>query len=100
MFFPMFVVGVLLFAGLITGLLAGAALVYGLLRRHYCAPLWLPTTAVFLLTTAIVWIAFSAPHPAIPPIAGGIVSLAFVVHWAAISTVWFLPRLLFRVLDI
>lgn len=96
MFFPIFVLGVLLFAVVITGILAGAALVSDLLRRHYHVPVWLPPIVVFLLATGITWLSFSSAHPAVPPIAGAIVTLAFIIHWAAISTVWFLPRLLFR----
>ncbi len=96
MFFPIFVLGVLLFAGVITGILAGAALLSDLLRRHYRVPVWVPPIGVFLLATATTWLLFSGAHPAVPPIAGGIVTVAFIIHWAAISTVWFLPRLLFR----
>jgi hypothetical protein len=96
MFFPIFVLGVLLFAGVITGILACAALLSDLLRRRYRVPLWLPPSAVFLLATAITWLSFSGAHPAVPPIAGGVVTMAFIIYWAAISTIWFLPRLLFR----
>ena len=96
MFFPIFVLGVLLFAVVITGILAGAALLSDLLRRHYRVPVWLPPIVVFLLATGITWLSFSGAHPAVPPIAGAIVTLAFIIHWAAISTVWFLPRFLFR----
>jgi len=96
MFFPIFVLGVLLFAVVTTGILAGAALVSDLLRRHYRVPVWLPPIVVFLLATGITWFPFSGAHPAVPPIAAGIVTVAFIIHWAAISTVWFLPRLMFR----
>jgi hypothetical protein len=96
MFFPIFVLGVLLFAVVITGILAGAAILSDLLRRHYRIPIWLPPIVVFLLATVITWLSFSGAPPAVPPIAGGVVALAFIIHWAAISTVWFLPRLLFR----
>ncbi|MCO5053713.1 MAG: hypothetical protein M9920_15650 [Verrucomicrobiae bacterium] len=96
MFFPIFVLGVLPFAVVITAILAGAALLSDLLRRHYQVPVWLPPIVVFLLVTGITWLSFSGAHPAVPPIAGAIVALAFIVHWTAISTVWFLPRLLFR----
>ena len=96
MFFPIFVLGVLLFAVVITVLLAGAALLSDLLRRHYRVPLWLPPSLVFLLATGITWLLFTDAYPAIPLIAGGVVAIAFIVHWAAVSTVWFLPRFLFR----
>ena len=39
-------------------------------------------------------------HPAAPVIAGSVITLAFIVHWAAISTVWFLPRILFRLFHV
>jgi len=96
MFFPIFVLGVFLFAVAITGILACVVFLSDWLRRHYRVPVWLPPIAVFLLVTVITWLSFSGAHPAVPPIAGGIVTLAFIIHWAAISTVWFLPRLLFR----
>jgi hypothetical protein len=96
MFFPIFVLGVLLFAVVITGILAGAALLSDLLRRRYRVPVWSPPLGVFLLATVITWLSFSGAHPAVPPIAGGLVALVFIIHWAAIATVWFLPRLLFR----
>jgi hypothetical protein len=96
MFFPIFVLGVLGFAVAITCVLGGATLLSDLLRRHYSISVWLPPLAVFLLATVSCWLFFSGVHPAVPPLAGGIVALAFVVHWAAISTVWFLPRLLLR----
>src|SRR6185436_10188490 len=97
MFFPMFVLGVILFAAVITAILGGAAILSDLLRRHYDVPVWFPPLVVFVLATALCWLFFSSVHPAVPPIAGGIVALAFIVHWTAISTVWFLPRFLFRV---
>jgi len=96
MFFPIFVLGVLLIAVVITALLAGAALLSDLLRRHYHVSVWLPPLVVFVLATVSCWLLFSSLHPAFPPIAGGIIALAFSIHWAAISTVWFFPRLLFR----
>jgi hypothetical protein len=96
MFSPIFVIGVLLFAVVITSILAGAALLSDLLRRHYRVSVWLTPLVVFALATASCWLFFSGVHPAVPPIAGAVVALAFIIHWAAISTVWFLPRLLFR----
>lgn len=96
MFFSIFVLGVILFAAVITAILGGAAILSDLLRRHYHVPLWLPPLVVFVLATASCWLFFRSVHPAVPLIAGGIVALAFIIHWAAISAVWFLPRLLFR----
>jgi len=96
MFFPMFVMSVIMFASVITAILAGAALLSDLLRRRYRVPIWLPPLAVFVLATVSCWFLAGSAHPVVPPIVGGIVTLAFIVHWAAISTVWFLPRLLFR----
>lgn len=96
LFFPIFVLGVLLFAGVITGILAGAALLSDLLRRHYRIPVWVPPIGVFLLVTVITWLLVGGIHPVVPPIAGSIIAVAFIIHWAAISTVWFLPRMLFR----
>jgi hypothetical protein len=96
MFFPIFVLGVLLFAVVITGILAGAAFLSDLLRLRYRIPVWLPPLVVFMLVSVPYWLIFRGVHPAVPLIAGSIVALVFVVHWAAISTVWFLPRLLFR----
>lgn len=96
MFFPMFVMGVILFAVVITAILAGAAILSDLLRRRYQVPVWLPPLVVFTLSSVSCWLLFRSTHPAVPPIVGGIVAVAFIVHWAAISTVWFLPRLLFR----
>jgi len=96
MFFPIFVAGVLLFAVVTTGVLGGAALLSELLRRRYDVSIWLPPLIVFALATVSCWLFFSDAHPAIPPILGGIFALAFIVYWAATSTVWFLPRLLFR----
>jgi len=96
MFFPIFVMGVILFATVITAFLGTAALVSDLLRRRRYVPLWLPPLAVFLLATGSLWLLAGRVHPVVPPVAGGIVALAFIIHWAAISTVWFLPRLLFR----
>lgn len=96
MFLPLFVLGVLLVAVVMTGILAGAALVSDLLRRHYRIPIWLPPLAVFVVATVVIWLFLSDAPVAVPPMAGVVVSLAFIVHWAAISTVWFLPRFLFR----
>ena len=96
MFFPIFVMGVVLFAAAIAAILGGAALLSDLLRRQYNVAVWLPPLVVFVLATVLCWLVFGSAHPAFPPIAGGIVALAFIVHWAAVSTVWFLPRLLFR----
>ena len=100
MFFPIFVIGVLLAAVVITGFLAVAALLSDLLRRHYRIFVWLPPIVVFLLATGIIWVFFSGAHPAVSLIAGGIIAVAFIVHWAAISTVWFLPRFLFRLFGV
>jgi len=96
-FLPIFVLGVLLFAVVITGILAGAALLSDLLRRRYRIPVWLPPLVVFGLAAVLCWFSLSRVHPTVPLIAAAIVALAFIIHWAAISTVWFLPRLLFRV---
>jgi len=100
MFFPIFVLGVLLGAGAITALLAGATLLSDLLRGHYRLPLWLPPLVVFTIATVLCWFLFRSAQPAIPPLVGLAVGIAFIVHWAAVSAVWFLPRLLFRLLDI
>ena len=96
MFFPIFVIGVLLFAIAITTILAGAALLSDLLRRHFRIPVWLPPISVFVLATGIIWLSFDSAHAAVPPVAGAIVALAFIIHWAATSTIWLLPRFLFR----
>jgi hypothetical protein len=95
-FFPIFVLGTLLSAVAITGILAGTALLSDLLRRHYRVSIWLPPLVVFAVTTVTCALFFSHLHPAAPLMAGCIVTLAFIVHWSAIATVWFLPRLLFR----
>jgi hypothetical protein len=100
MFFPIFVLGTLLGAAAITLLLAGAALLSDLLRRHYQVPLWLPPLVVFALATVLCWLLFRSAQPAVPLLVGVLVAIAFIVHWAAVSTVWFLPRLLFRLLHI
>ncbi|MEO7675965.1 MAG: hypothetical protein ABIV39_04290 [Verrucomicrobiota bacterium] len=96
MFFPTFVVGIALFAVVITMVLGGAALLTDLLRRCYRVPLWLPPLAVFGLATGSCWLLADGAHPAVLAGVGGIVALAFIGHWAAVSTVWFLPRFLFR----
>ena len=96
MFFPIFVMGIILFAFVITAILTGATLLSDLLRRHYNVPIWLPPLSVFVLVSVSYWLLFSSGSPVVPPIIGGIVTLAFIVHWGAISTVWFIPRLLFR----
>ena len=100
MFFPIFVLGAILGAAAITALLAGAALLSDLLRRHYRVPLWLPPLSVFALATVVCWLLFNSAQPAVPPLVGAIAALAFIIHWAAVSAVWFLPRLLFRLLHI
>ena len=96
MFFPIFVLGDLLFAIVMTGMLAVAALLSDLLRRQHRVSVWVPPLVVFVLATVLWWLFLSGAHPTAPPIAGGLVALAFIIHWTAISTVWFLPRLLFR----
>ena len=100
MFFPIFVLGTILGAAAITVLLAGGTLLSDLLRRHYHVPLWLPPLVLFALATVLFWLLFSSAHPAVPPLVGVVVAIAFIVHWAAVSAVWFLPRLLFRLLRI
>jgi hypothetical protein len=100
MFFPIFVLGTLLGAAAITVLLAGAALLSDLLRRHYHVPLWLPPVVVFALASVLCWLLFSRVQPAVPLLVGLVVAIAFIVHWAAVSTVWFLPKFLFRLLHI
>ena len=101
MFFPIFVMGVIVFAAAITALLGGTALLSDLLRRRHRVPLWLPSLVVFILATGgAFWLLAGRVHPAVPLLAGGIVTLAFVVHWAAISIVWFLPRFLFRLFHV
>jgi hypothetical protein len=100
MFFLFLVLGALFFAFVITVFLTGAAFLSDLLRRHYHVPVWLPPLVVFVLTTVSCWPLVGILHPAVPLMVGGIVSLAFVIHWAAISTVWFLPRLLFRMFHV
>jgi hypothetical protein len=97
MFFPIFVMGVFMFAGIITVILGSAALLSDLLRRHHHVPIWLPPLVVFLLASLFCWLLFSSAYAATAPIVGGIIALAFIIHWAAISTVWFLPRLLYRI---
>ena len=96
MFFPIFVMGIILFALVITVILAGATLLSDLLHRYYNVPNWLPPLSVFVLVSVSYGLLFSSVPPTVPPIIGGIVALAFIVHRAAISTVWFIPRLLFR----
>ena len=63
-------------------------------------PLWLPPLVVFALATVLCGLLFSRAQPAVPPLVGMVVAIAFIVHWAAVSAVWFLPRLLFRLLHI
>ena len=100
MFFPMFVMGDILFAIAITVVIGGAALLSDLLRRRFRVSLWLPPLVVFFLSTSLCWYLTDGVHPGLSLIAGGVVSLAFVVHWAAVSTVWFLPRFLFRLFHV
>ena len=100
MFFPIFVIGVILFAATLTAFLGSAALLSDLLRRRHPVPLWLPPLAVFVLATGAFGLFGGGAHIAVPPLAGGVVTMAFIVHWAAISTVWFLPRLLFRLFHV
>jgi hypothetical protein len=100
MFFPIFVMGVVACAAILTVVLAGATLLSDMLCRRGHVPLWLPPLAVFGLATGLCWLLSSHGHPAVAPIVGGVVALAFIVHWAAISTVWFLPRLLFRLFHV
>jgi hypothetical protein len=100
MFLPIFVLGTILGAAAVTILLAGAALLSDLLRRHYSMPLWLPPLVMFALVTVLCWLFFSRAHPAVPPLVGLVIAVAFIVHWAAVSAVWFLPRLLFRLLHV
>jgi hypothetical protein len=99
MFFPIFVVGAVSFAAIITVFLAGAALASDLLRRHCHVPLWLPPLAVLFFATLASWPFLGRVHAVIPLIAGAVVTLAFIIHWAAISTVWCVPRLLIRLLN-
>lgn len=96
MFFPMFVMGVVAFAAGFTGLLAGVALVFELLRRRHKIPFWPSLIVIFLLASVSSWFFFKGGHPAIPAILGCIATLAFAVHWAAISSTWWLSRYLFN----
>src|SRR3954469_23252731 len=95
MFFPIFVLGAVLGAAAITALLAGAAFLSDLLRRHYHVPLWLPPLVVFAAATGLCWLLFSSARATVPPLVGVFVAVTFIVHWALVSAVWFLPRLLF-----
>jgi hypothetical protein len=100
MFFPIFVFGVIAFAFVMTCALAFAALLSDLLRRRYRVPIWSPPIVALLVATAICWLFLRNAHPVVPLIGGGVIALAFIVHWAAISTVWVLPRLLFRLFGV
>jgi hypothetical protein len=99
MFFPIFVVGTILFAAIITVFLASAALASDLLRRHCHVPLWLPPLVVLFFATFASWPFLGRVHAIIPLIAGAVVTLAFIIHWAAISLVWIVPRMLIRLLN-
>jgi len=100
MFFPIFVLGVVGFAFVMTCAMAFAAHLSGLLRRRYRVPIWLPPIVVLLSATTSCWLFLRKAHPAVPLVGGGIITLAFIVYWAAISTVWFLPRFLFWLFDV
>ena len=82
MFFPIFVMGTILGAAVITALLGGAALLSDLIRRHYRMPLWLPPVAVFAFTTALCWFLFRNAQPAVPPLVGVLVATALLrIGW-------------------
>jgi hypothetical protein len=100
LFIPVFVVGVVVFAAVMTLFLSVAVLVSDVLCRHYRTPRWLPFAVVYVLATGLFWFFSSGIHPLILLIGGAIVEFAFLAHWAAISTIWLLPRLLFRLLGI
>lgn len=100
LFFPIFIISVLVFAAITTTFLASTALLSDLLLRRYYIPLWLPPLVVFGIATGVIWGIAGEFHPAVPPVLGIIITLAFVIHWAAISTVWFLPRFFFRVFGV
>ena len=91
-----FVIGVVMLAAFITAVLGGAALTSDLLRRHWRIPLWQPPLAVFALATGGFLMLAGGGHPAFAPVVGIVVAIAFAVHWAAVSAVWFSSRFLFR----
>ena len=92
MFFPMFVLGVIGVALLITLIFGGTAVVSDLVRRRWRLPLWVPPLWVFGLVAGAVRLAFKEVHPMVPIGAGAVLMLAFVVHWAAVSATWYLPQ--------
>lgn len=96
MFFPVFVAGTLVAAGITTAFLEGAVVLSTLLRRKYATPFYVIPLLVFVIATALLWPLVGRVHPVLAPVAGLFVALAFVVHWAAIATLWSLPRLLLR----
>jgi hypothetical protein len=98
MFFPLFVMGAILFAALTTAIIAGATLVSDLIRRWIRIPLWLPPLVVFLSVAGLSWRRWGEAHPVIPILVGFFITMAFIVHWAAISVVWRMPRRLFLIL--
>ncbi len=100
LFLPIFIMGVVLCAAIITTVLAAAVLMTDLLRRYYRVALWLPPLVIFVLATGFAFLLLGGAHAVAAVVAGGVVTTAFIVHWAAISTVWFLPRLLFRLFKI
>lgn len=92
LFLPMFVMGVVGVALLITVVLGGTAVVSDLVRRRWRLPLWVPPLLVFGLVSGAVRLAFDEVHPMVPIGAGALLMLAFIVHWAAVSATWYLPR--------
>jgi hypothetical protein len=90
MFFPIFIMGVVIFAFIIAAFLGAAVLLSDLLRRY--VPIWSPPLAVFLFATGSFWVLASGVHPAVSPCVGIMVAFVFIVHWAGVSTVWLLLR--------
>ncbi len=90
LFFLAFVVGVIVFAAVITSLLATAVILSDLLRHFYHVPLWLPPLAFFLCSTAgmfVLQLAIKA-LPRIAPITGIGLTLVFLVHWGMMFTLY------------
>jgi hypothetical protein len=96
-FFPMFA---LAFAAASTVALGAASLLSDVLRRRVRAPRWLPPSVVLVGATSLWWALFTLVresggelHWAVVPIGGAAITLAFIVHWAAVSSVlWFSSR--------
>lgn len=97
MVFPLFVMGVVVFAFIIAAFLGAAVLLSDLFRRRFHVPLWSPPLAVFLFATGSVFALLlgTGVSPAVSPCVGILIAFAFMVHWAGISTVWLLLRKFF-----